>query len=207
MSSMLSNPASSQAVSNAVALEMLHRTYLSFDAPVLDLGAGSSSFLPVLLAEGFNNVLAVEISASALEAQAQQLPPEKRDRVLWVVDDVTHAEHLPALDPVYLWHDRVMLPVLNRPEHLKAYQDLLEKMVKPREGWVLLNVPRPGDQAHYGNMLLTCYGLQDLQAFMGTSFVLRHSYDFEQVEADGTTRPCLYALFQRTPDVGRHFRK
>jgi hypothetical protein len=153
----------------------------------------------VLLAEGFNNVLAVEISPGALEAQAQQLSPEQRDRVLWVVDDVTHAVHLPGLDPVFLWHDRVMLPVLSRPEHLKAYRDLMEKMLKPSEGWVLLDVPRPGGKAHRGDLPLTCYGIQELQAFVGASFVLRHSYDFEQVEADGSVQPSLYALFQRTP--------
>ncbi|TGD77576.1 class I SAM-dependent methyltransferase [Hymenobacter wooponensis] len=191
-------------VANEVALELLSQTFLAWDAPLLDLGAGSSSFVPALLSEGYSNVVAVDVSPGALEAQAQQLTPQQRDQVLWVVDDVTQAQHLPWLDPILFWHDRAMLPVLTHPAHQRAYQALLTQMVLPRLGWVLLQVDRPGGGGQRGDMRTQPYTIQQLQSFVGPEFALQAYREY--VAQEEAPQPRLYALFRRLADAAGQFR-
>jgi hypothetical protein len=198
--------AASSDVANQVALDLLSQTFLAWDAPLLDLGAGRSSFVPVLLGEGYTNVVAVDSSAGALEAQAQQLPPEQRDHVLWVVDDVTHPRHLLALDPILFWHDRAMLPVLTHPEHLHAYHALLERMVLPRLGWVLLEVDQAGGAGRRGDLVTRPYTIEQLQAFVGSAFIL-HAYRAYVAPDEPQPQPRLYALFRRQVDPTHQFRR
>jgi hypothetical protein len=185
------------ACANEVGLRLLAHTHLPLDAPLLDLGAGTSSFVGVLLDQGFINLIGVDVSAGALAAQAQQFTAPQNDHILWLVDDVTVAQQLQTLGTVRLWHDRAMLRLLTLPTQQTAYRHTLDQMTRPTESWVLLSVCQPGGTTHLGDMPLQPYEVAQLEAFLGEEYLLRQHCPYTETFPDGSEQPCLYALFQR----------
>ncbi|SNR80355.1 hypothetical protein [Hymenobacter mucosus] len=189
-------PASSTPL-NQIASRLLTHAGLPLDAPILDLGSSSASFLDDLLAQGYTNLIAANLSPGALEVHQQQLEPVQAERVLWLVDDVTQARHLPQLGPVLLWHDRAMLRVLTLPVHLTAYRQLLDHMVEPGQGWVMLSVALPGGPLREGDFLAHPYELSQLAAFLGGGYALIDHHPYVHTLPSGELQPNVYALFQR----------
>ncbi|WP_375434361.1 class I SAM-dependent methyltransferase [uncultured Hymenobacter sp.] len=190
-------PPGHSACANEVALRLLECTRLPLDAPLLDLGAGASSFVDVLLNQGYTNLIGVDVSAGAVAAHARQFTPPQNDHVLWLVDDVTCARQLPALETVQLWHDRAMLRVLTLPTQQLAYRNTLNQMTQRGQSWVLLSVCKPGGATHLGDMSVQPYELEQLVAFMGEDYSLQQECEYTELFPDGTAQPCLYALFRR----------
>ena len=126
--------------------------------------------------------------------------------MLWLVDDVTHVRELRALNPILLWHDRSMLPLLRLPAQQAAYHELLGYMVQPGQGWVLLSVPRPGGPTHLGDLPLQPYTLEALVTFLGPDYALQCHRPYEHRLPDGTRLPSLYALFKRQQQPATPFR-
>ncbi|GGG61723.1 class I SAM-dependent methyltransferase [Hymenobacter glacieicola] len=199
-------PAPPVFCANHEALSLLACTHLALDAPILDLGAGASTFLDVLLAQGYTNLIAADLSAAALQAHRQQLAAEQVARVLWLVDDVTHPQELRLLDPILLWHDRAMLPLLGLPAQRQAYRAMLDHMVEPGHGWVLLSVELPGPGPHPGDLPRQPYSLDELVAFLGADYALEQYRQYEQELPSGARVRSLYALFRRRQQTTTPFR-
>lgn len=201
MTAFVSSDAEEQAA-NQVALSLLANAPLPLEAPVLTVGSGSCSFLHVLLEEGFTNLLAVDVDAAALAYQARQLPLVDRDKVLWVVEDVLHAQQLPALDPILLWHDRAVWPALEQPAHQAAYKQLLDHMLMPGRGWLLLGlapakVDVPASPLTHLAQLLT---------WLGPEYALQKQGTYSGGNEEGVEPLNTYALFRRLADVRQRFR-
>ena len=182
----------------AAALQLFARAALPFDAPVVDVGAGLSPFLDGLLRQGYTNLIATDVSATALDRHRRQLRPEVAERVLSVVDDVTAPQHLPLLDPVVLWHDRGLLHSLLSATQTQAYCRLLNHMVLAH-GWVLVGVraPQPGPPLTEAGLLVQPYDVAALGALLGTNFALRHALEQVHQTPQGEQQAYTYGLFQR----------
>lgn len=182
----------------SAALHLFAHAALPFDAPIIDVGAGLSPFLNGLLAQGYTNLIATDLSATALDHHRRQLPPELAERVLSVVDDVTTPQHLPLLDPVLLWHDRGLLHSLMSTTQTQAYCRLLHHMVSAH-GWVLLGVraPQPGPPLTEAGLLVHPYDVTELTALLGANYALRHTFEEVHETPQGEKQGYTYALFQR----------
>jgi hypothetical protein len=191
---------------NTVALRLLEHTHLPLDAPILDLGAGNASLLDALLEQGYTNMIAADVSAAALDAHQQILTTEQVQQVLWLVDDVTHPQELRTLSPILLWHDRAMLPLLRLAQQQAAYREILDYMVLPGEGWVLLSAYEP-EAAPTGDMPVQTYSLTQLVAFLGPDYTLHGHQAYMQLQPDSTSQPCRYVLFKRQEQTEKPFRR
>ncbi|RPD49585.1 hypothetical protein DNI29_01930 [Hymenobacter sediminis] len=203
----MSSSAKSPLCVNQEALSLLVLTDLPLEAPILDLGAGISTFLDALLIQGYTNLIAADVSAAALDAHRRQLSAKQVEHVLWLVDDVTHADELRTLSPILLWHDRAMLPLLCLPQQQRAYCEVLDHMVEPGKGWVLLSVDLPGEQASPGDLPRQPYTLADLVALLGSDYVLHEQREYVQELANGVQLPGIYALFRRREQTSKPFRQ
>lgn len=85
------------------------------EAPIVDIGAGSSMMIDALLARGFCNLTAVDISTSALERTRQRVGAGVDLVVADVRDFVTDV-------PVALWHDRAVFHFLVEPADVAKYR-------------------------------------------------------------------------------------
>lgn len=85
------------------------------EAPIVDIGAGSSMMVDALLARGFCNLTAVDISTSALA--------RTRQRVGGAVDLVVADVREFVTDvPVALWHDRATFHFMVDPADQARYR-------------------------------------------------------------------------------------
>ena len=183
--------------SNEIGLHLLKQTRLPLDAPLLDLGAGASSFVDVLLDEGYTNLIGVDTSAAALVAHTQRFTATQNEHILWLVDDVSRPQQLPALETVHLWHDRAMLRVLTLPVQQQAYRSTLDQLTQPGVSWVLLSVCLPGGATHLGDMSIQPYEIAQLEALLSPNYTLQQQCRYLELFPDGSEYPCMYALFHR----------
>jgi SAM-dependent methyltransferase len=179
------------------SLHLVTVTGLGLDAPILDVGCGTSAFLAGLLALGYANLLATDISAAALAQHQQQLGREQADHILWLEDDVTNPRHLAALSPVLLWHDQGLLQELTTLPEQAAYRHLLNHMVPPG-GWVILGVRAPMVENATAISRNMAYDAEQLAALLGDGYGIHQHFERPYVRLAEPARPYTYALFQRT---------
>ena len=100
---------------------------------VVDVGAGSSTLVDELLAEGRDDVTVLDVSAGALELSRQRLGPSAAG-VRFVVTDLLAWQPERRYDA---WHDRAVLHFLTDPAEQVAYADLAARAVRPGGGAVV----------------------------------------------------------------------
>ena len=193
MGVMSNSSSSTHTCANEVGLCLLQQTRLPLDAPLLDLGAGASSFIDVLLKEGYTNLIGVDTSAAALAAHAQRFTAAQNGHILWLIDNVSRPQQLSTLGTVHLWHDRTMLRVLRYPCSVKR----MAQLTRPAESWVLLSVCLPNDATSIGDMSVQPYGATQLKEFLGTNYAVQQQCRYSEVFPNGGQQLCLYALFYR----------
>src|SRR3989344_1667068 len=68
------------------SLDLIAEIGLDKDAEIIDVGAGDSRLVDNLLALGFRNITALDVSSNALNESKKRLG-EKADSVKWIVSD------------------------------------------------------------------------------------------------------------------------
>jgi ubiquinone/menaquinone biosynthesis C-methylase UbiE len=110
------------------SLAYVDRAQLPRDAAIIDVGAGASTLVDDLLAKGFSQLTAVDLSATALELGRNRLG-ERGAAVTWLVGDITRLE-LPA-QAFDFWHDRAVFHFLREPEERARYVAAVRRALKP----------------------------------------------------------------------------
>lgn len=111
-----------------VSLDLIKRTGVMQQGAVIDVGGGASTLVDDLLADGFENLTVLDISASALHV-AQTRLAERAQTVTWIEADITQVT-LPA-SHYDVWHDRAVFHFLTRPADRKRYVEAVLASVKP----------------------------------------------------------------------------
>ena len=111
-----------------VSLELLERAGLSRSTRIIDIGAGASTLIDDLVDRDVQAVIALDISAAALEVTRNRLR-ERGDRVRWIVSDVTQL-NLPA-SSIDIWHDRATLHFLIDAKDAHEYVRVASRVVAP----------------------------------------------------------------------------
>jgi 2-polyprenyl-3-methyl-5-hydroxy-6-metoxy-1,4-benzoquinol methylase len=178
------------------SLKLLERCGLDAEDPVLDVGAGASTFVDCLLEEGFQHIYAVDISGTALDKLKTRLGEEKANRVSWIVDDVTQPTRLEQLNGIALWHDRALLHFLTEEEHRQTYLRTLVKAVRPG-GYVIIAAFSLQGAKKCSGLEVRNYDQNLLAEFLGESFDLKEWFDYLYTMPSGNLRPYIYTLFQK----------
>ncbi len=108
------------------SLNFIESLQLAKTAKIIDIGSGDSKLVDHLLAEGYENITVLDISARALERAKQRLG-KKADKVQWVVSDVLDFNPSEQYD---VWHDRAVLHFLTTAEQTEQYAALVSQAVK-----------------------------------------------------------------------------
>ncbi len=180
------------------SLRLLEKCGLGIKDPILDVGAGASTFIDCLIEKGFQNLYAADISTIALEELKTRLGEEKASRVSWIVDDVTRPSRLAQLSNIALWHDRALLHFLTEEEHRQTYKALLEKVLRPGGCVIIAAFSLRGAQQCSG-LPVHNYDQNSIAEFLGQGFELKESFDHLYTMPSGDLRPYIYTLFQRLP--------
>lgn len=110
------------------SLALIYDRDLARDAPIIDIGGGTSPLAAELLQRGYSDVWVLDISSVALAKARAALGPDA-ERVHWLEADATQAR-LPA-GYFALWHDRAVFHFLTERSERRAYVDTLRAALRP----------------------------------------------------------------------------
>lgn len=178
------------------SIKLLSKCHINKDEPILDIGAGASTFVDYLVDQGFKNVVAVDISKRALNKLKERLGKEKASLVRWIVDDITQPTHIQDLRDIAVWHDRALLHFLLEEGQQRAYLSLLKKVVK-KGGYVIIAAFLLRGAKKCSGLDVKNYDQNMLSKFLGKDFTLLDYFDYTHYMPSGEPRPYIYALFQR----------
>jgi len=176
-----------------MSLRLIDGLKLSADSAFIDVGAGRSTLVDDLLARGFRDVTALDVSAAAL-AQSRRRMGLSGDIVRWMNYDVFDAK-LPA-DRYDVWHDRAVFHFLVNEKEQAEYAEIAARCVRSG-GHLLIATFAPDGPERCSNMTVRRYDAASLAA--------RFAPDFEPVAEEreqhrtpmGSVQPFTYLLLRR----------
>lgn len=174
-------------------LQLIEKSGVTKSSKIINIGAGSTMLIDELLNQGFNNLIATDISPVSLTSLENRIGGGK---VEMIVDDLTEPTTLKNIDQVDLWIDRAVLHFFTETNDQDTYFDLLHSKVK-KGGFVIF--------AEFGlNGAKKCSGL-DVKRYSNEEFQSKLGQEFEQVNTfnytytmpSGDLREYIYTLFIR----------
>lgn len=161
-------------------------------ASVIDVGAGASRLTDALLAQGYADLTALDISPVALQRIKTRLGGLARN-VTWITADITQWHPARTWD---VWHDRAVFHFLTDPTAQDAYIAALKEATVMGSTVIMATFALDGPERCSG-LPVQRYSPNTLAARLGPAFQLyadgaeRHSTPF------GTTQAFTYAAFRR----------
>lgn len=150
------------------SVEFLELFNLPLDANIIDVGAGDSRFVDVLLEKGYRNIWVLDISGAALERAKSRLG-DKASQVNWVVSDVLDFKPAVKFD---FWHDRAAFHFLTTDEKISKYVALTSHSICANGFLVLGTFSESGPTK--------CSGLE-IKQYTETSMSDRFNENFDRV--------------------------
>ena len=177
------------------SLQLIKSCNLSKDAKQLHVGAGATLLIDELINQGYENIIANDLSSNALEEIQKRLETQDK-KITYLVDDLTKPTKLNKLNDIELWHDRAVLHFFINKEDQKAYFDLVNKVVKDK-GYVIIAVFNKTGATKCCGLNVMQYDKVMLQENLGDNFRLIESFDYTYTTPNGNNRDYIYTLFQK----------
>jgi hypothetical protein len=179
--------------SPTISLELVARAGVRFDAPIIDIGAGASTFVDALLARGYLDVTLLDVAASAFGASRERLVAHAK-HVHYVVSDITQWSPTRTYG---LWHDRAMFHFLVAPTDRQAYKRALGKALEPGAKAIIATFALDGPERCSG-LPVQRYSAMTLAKELGDVLRLVDARPHLHRTPAGATQSFVYGLFERT---------
>ena len=177
------------------SMQLIKKAAIGPGSRLLSVGAGSTTLIDALLGHGYDNLLVNDISEVALQGIKNRIG-KLSNKVEWIVDDLTNATVLNAIDQVDLWIDRAVLHFFTEVADQKTYFRLLKNLVH-KYGYVILAEFNMASADKCSGLPVHRYDAAMLQEKLGGDFNLITSFDYEYTMPSGDLRTYVYTLFQR----------
>jgi hypothetical protein len=177
----------------APCLNLIRGCNLDKSARILSVGVGTSKLIDNLIGLGYHNLIASDISLSAMNVLKDRLG-RQGDKVTWILDDITNPTELDRIGPVDLWHDRAVLHFITDEKQRSAYFELINKMVKPGGFAIIAAFNLQGAEMCSG-LPVYRYSKEMLEERMKGNLKLLDAFDYTYTMPSGNTREYVYTLF------------
>ena len=177
------------------SLNLIKKCGLDFNDSIIDIGSGTSILIDNLLGLGYTNLIANDISKTALELSKKRLGRSSH-QVKWIVDDITMPSELNKLTNIALWHDRAVFHFLTEESDRKKYVDLLNKAIGPR-GHIILATFNMSSFSKCSGLEVRLNNSSTLAEILGKRFELIEWFDYQFTMPNGDSRPYVYTLFRK----------
>jgi EEF1A lysine methyltransferase 2 len=175
------------------SLRLLSLCGLKPHDPIVDAGAGVSTFIEALLARGYSSVTAIDISVEALTGLRERLGPDA-GRVDYIVADL--ARDAIQLPEVALWHDRAVLHFFTNPADRETYIATIRGAVRIG-GYAIIATFASTGALQCSGLDVMRYDADGLAGLLVPNFELVDAFDYLYHRPDGDVRPFTYTLFRR----------
>jgi SAM-dependent methyltransferase len=150
-------------------------------APLLDVGSGLTRLVAALVAEGYGDLTALDLSA---EAVSRALARPGTSGVQWIVADVTTWR---PPRRYALWHDRAVLHFLTEEDGRAAYRRALQAATGPGS-IVILSTFAPDGPERCSGLPVRRHGRAEFEAFLGPGFAPLESFASEHLTPGGAVQ-------------------
>lgn len=156
------------------------------------VGAGCSTLITELVADGYRSITAVDISAAALD-QLEHALGENADAAEYVVSDVCA---FTTPDPFDVWHDRATFHFLAAGQQQSAYVERVAAGLKQGGHLVLAGFAPDGPEQCSG-LDVARHSVADLVTLFGDEFELIDSETIDHVTPWESAQRFVHTLFRR----------
>jgi len=174
------------------SLRLVDGLGLAANAAFIDVGAGRSTFVEDVLARGFRDVTALDISAAAL-SQSRRRMGLGGDLVRWINADIFTAS-LPQTR-FDVWHDRAAFHFLVDKGEQARYAELAARSIRDR-GYLLVATFAPDGPDRCSNLPVCRYDASALAARF-PDFRLVDEAREEHRTPGGSMQPFTYVLLRK----------
>jgi 2-polyprenyl-3-methyl-5-hydroxy-6-metoxy-1,4-benzoquinol methylase len=174
------------------SLELIERTGVGVDAPIVDVGGGSSRLVDGLVDQGYTNLSVLDLSSAAL-AYAQERLRNRAGMVDWIQADVTEYPFDGSFD---VWHDRAVFHFLVDPADRGHYVERLEAAVRPGGHAILATFSLDGPEQCSG-LPVQRYSAESMSLALGLGFEAVSFEEEAHLTPSGVTQHFLYGHFRR----------
>lgn len=170
------------------SLDLVRRTNVSLDAAIIDVGGGLSHLAGTLVANGYSDVTVLDISDVAIRQLAA-----RHQTVKGLVADIT--DWTPGRR-YQVWHDRAVLHFLTDEADRAGYRRALLAGLEPG-GQAIIATFAPTGPDRCSGLPVRRYGREDLEAFLGDTFQMVESFEFDHVTPAGRVQRFHFGRLQR----------
>ena len=176
------------------SLNLISETSIEKNAKIIDVGAGASKLADNLLALGFRNITALDVSLNALNESKKRLG-DRANNVKWIVSDLREFETNERYD---LWHDRAVLHFLTEEEDIKRYIELVRTYLKPK-GYVIVSTFSVNGPKRCSGLDVRQYS-EDSMKTLFTGFEHIKSFEEEHLTPWGSSQIFIWGVFRKRGD-------
>ncbi len=175
------------------SLALIESCGSSRDAPLIDVGGGSSVLVDRLLERGYADVSVADLSASALGHSRTRLGVRSKD-VTWIECDIIDHQ----LERHYaIWHDRAVFHFLTNHGDQVRYVDQVRRAV-PEGGHVVMATFALDGPEQCSGLPVQRYGEQSMAHVLGDEFEAVAFVREAHETPHGSIQNFQYGLFERT---------
>lgn len=178
------------------SLGLIKKCQLDKSALILNVGAGASTLIDRLLSEGYENLIANDLSEVALAEIKKRIGEKNRNKIKWIVDDLTNPKKLDELSDIDLWHDRAVLHFFLEESQQKTYFELLKKVTK-QLSYVIIAAFNLNGATKCSGLPVHRYNEEMLKNKLRKEFYLIEAFNYTYTMPSGESREYVYTLFQR----------
>lgn len=152
----------------ALSLRLIQDAGVPRSASIIDVGGGASTLVDDLLANGYQQLTVLDLSAAALAAARERLGP-RAAKARWMEANILQAELPPQGYDV--WHDRAVFHFLTSEADRQAYVSQVLRAVKPG-GLVIVATFAEDGPSQCSGLPVMRYSASELHAEFGQPFQL-----------------------------------
>jgi len=179
--------------SPTISLDLIRSTGAGLDAPIIDIGGGTSRLVDALVDDGFEAVTVLDLSKTALACAKARLGT-RGAKVRWIVEDVTTWEPSETYE---VWHDRAAFHFLTEPKDRAAYAERVARAVRPGGHVIIGTFAADGPQRCSG-LPVVRHDAASLGEILGGAFELMESRRHAHQTPMGATQRFQFSRYRRT---------
>lgn len=175
-----------------LSLELIHRTGVSLDEPIIDVGGGASVLVDFLCKDGFTNLSVLDISENAL-ADAKKRLGDLAKNIEWIESDITEFS---SSHKFSLWHDRAVFHFLTDKSDRRKYVRALTQALKAG-GHLIIAAFAIGGPDKCSGLEIAQYDSLKLKAELGEEFELLEERNEIHITPANKEQKFMYFRFIR----------
>lgn len=177
-----------------ISLQLINKYTASKQAKIIDVGGGHSFLVDFLLAEGFENLTVLDISAQAIALAKERLGEEKAAQVNWIVADIT--EFLPT-ETYDVWHDRAAFHFLSAEEEINYYKKAAHRALT-EEGKLIVGSFSHNGPTKCSGIEVTQYSPAQMESCFHPQFEKKECFTTDHNTPSGSVQNFTFCCFEKS---------